>query len=501
MCNQKETAKLYKALYRKWRPRKFDDVIGQSHITDILKSEVSTERISHAYLFVGSRGIGKTTCAKILSRAVNCQNPVNGNPCEQCEICKSTESETELDIVEIDAASNNGVENIRDMREELVYTPTKCKYRVYIVDEVHMLSTGAFNAFLKTLEEPPAHVIFILATTESHKLPATIVSRCQKFVFHRVSNEDICARLKYICEQEKIEIEDDALNIIAQASDGGMRDALSILDQCFNINKSQKITEEIVKNILGITGQDVIKNLCDIIFSGNNTESLEFLENIHKQSVNLLKFCEDLIKYFRDIMIEIVTKKNKNLILEDILYSLEILQETHRNINFGNDRKISLEIAIIKLCSRFSGKNKSENKIQVKKEPEEPQENIIKNTSEIDISNINTELTDNLTEWQDILTEMQKDSSLKSLCMSLKNSQAFKHENYILIKSTNSMAFELLRKAECRNSLKKIIHKILGKAYNIGPYNSENLSKTNNNNSILDSIISKAKLHNILEEN
>lgn len=493
---------MYKALYRKWRPKNFDDVVGQEHITEVLKNEVVSGRISHAYLFIGSRGVGKTSCAKILSRAVNCKNPINGNPCENCEICKSTELENELDIVEIDAASNNGVENIREMREELVYTPTKCKYRVYIVDEVHMLSTGAFNAFLKTLEEPPEHVIFILATTEFHKLPATIVSRCQKFVFHRVSDDDICARIKYICEQENINIEDSATMLIAKAADGGMRDALSILDQCFNIsntNNNNLISKEFVQNILGINSEHIINKLLDLVFSGNSIESLNYLDEIHKksQTQNLLKLCEEIIKYFRDIMIKIVSKDkniNQNLKLENILRSLEILQETHKNMNSGTDKKISLEIAIIKLCQVFlSNTNNIFAQENQNKKYEEKN-----NTDNIKVD-VNT--TNNLKEWTEILEEMHKDNTLKSLYMSLRDSQAFKSNNYILIKSENSMAFELLRKVEHRNNLKKIIHKILGKPYNIGPYNSNNFSNSseiNNSNNILDNLIEKARVNNIL---
>ncbi len=496
---------MYKALYRKWRPKSFDDVIGQQHITEVLKNEVVSGRISHAYLFVGSRGIGKTSCARILSRAVNCKSPINGNPCENCEVCKNTELENELDIVEIDAASNNGVENIREMREELVYTPTKCKYRVYIVDEVHMLSTGAFNAFLKTLEEPPEHVIFVLATTEFHKLPATIVSRCQKFIFHRVSDEDICARIKYICEQEKINIEDSAAMVIARAADGGVRDALSVLDQCFNIsstNKNNLISKELVQNILGISSGHIISELLNLVFSGNSMESLNFLDEIHKKSPvqNLLKLCEEIVKYFRDIMVKIVSKDknvNQNLKLENILNSLEILQEAHKDMNFGTDKKISLEIAIIKLCQLFS--DNTTNICAQKNISETVTGNdTCKEKNSADNIKIDISMANNLIEWTEILEEVHKDNTLKSLYMSLRDSQAFKSNNYILIKSENSMAFELLRKVEHRNNLKKIIHKVLGKPYNIGPYNSSNISQVSNGDNILDSLIEKARVNNIL---
>ena len=247
---------MYKALYRKWRPKYFKDVVGQSHVTETLKSEIEKNKISHAYLFTGSRGTGKTSSAKIFAKAVNCLNPKGGEPCGKCEICTEFDNDNLIDILEIDAASNNGVENIRSMREEVVFAPAKCKYRVYIVDEVHMLSTGAFNAFLKVLEEPPAHVIFILATTEAHKIPLTILSRCQRFDFYRIKNEDIAKRLEYICKKEKIKIDENSLKLISSAADGAMRDALSILDQCSNVC-ADNIKEDSVKNLLGFPARTI----------------------------------------------------------------------------------------------------------------------------------------------------------------------------------------------------------------------------------------------------
>ena len=231
---------MYQVLYRKWRPQVFTDVYGQEHITKTLMNAVDTGRVSHAYLFTGSRGTGKTTCAKILAKAVNCEHPVNGNPCNECASCRGIDDGSVVDVVEIDAASNNGVDNIRDLREETNYMPSSVKYRVYIIDEVHMLSTGAFNALLKTLEEPPEHVKFILATTEVHKLPSTILSRCQRFDFKRISPEDISSRLKYVAKQENIDLTDEGAMLIARVSDGGMRDALSLLDRCASYGK--KIT-------------------------------------------------------------------------------------------------------------------------------------------------------------------------------------------------------------------------------------------------------------------
>ena len=254
---------MYQVLYRKYRPKVFSDVVGQSHITSTLKNEVETGKLSHAYLFTGSRGTGKTTCAKILAKAVNCLNPINGNPCCECEICKGIESGAILDVVEIDAASNNGVDNIRDIRDESAFAPASCKYRVYIIDEVHMLSIGAFNALLKTLEEPPAHVKFILATTEVHKIPATILSRCQRFDFKRVDSESMVSRMRFIANEEGFTLDEEAALLIAKIADGGMRDALSVLDQC--VSREKHITTETVCSVAGLTGRQHLFDLADAV--------------------------------------------------------------------------------------------------------------------------------------------------------------------------------------------------------------------------------------------
>ena len=292
---------MYQVLYRKYRPRVFSDVVGQEHITETLSKEIETGKLSHAYLFTGSRGTGKTTCAKILSKAVNCQNPVNGNPCNECEICKGLDSGAILDVVEIDAASNNGVENIRDIREEINFTPASCKYRVYIIDEVHMLSIGAFNALLKTLEEPPAHVKFILATTEVHKLPVTIVSRCQRFDFRRVSPEAMKERMEYIAECEDLILDEDAVSLISRISDGGMRDALSLLDQC--IGHDRHVTSEIVCRVAGMTGKDHLFNLASTVSNKNSAEALSLISDLHASSCDMERLCTDMTNHFRNLMI------------------------------------------------------------------------------------------------------------------------------------------------------------------------------------------------------
>ncbi len=513
---------LYQALYRKWRPKTFDDVIGQDQVTKTLKNEVATSKISHAYLFTGSRGTGKTSCAKILAKSINCLKPKNGNPCGKCEICKSMETDSMLDISEIDAASNNGVENIRNMREEVMFSPTKCKYRVYIVDEVHMLSTGAFNAFLKVLEEPPAHVVFILATTEVHKIPATILSRCQRFDFKRITPKDILDRIQYICNQESIEIEEEAAKIIANAADGAMRDALSILDQCAN-SCQNKIDTDSVKNILGISGTEYIKKTAENILCGNYKFCLDLISEMYRQSKNMLRLCEEITDYFRTLMIEKVTNKNakianfQDISLSDILYSLDALQEAYKNMVLGTNKKIELEIALVKLCTRFSHdtkeqtinadpapKSKPQKNISKPKNENPPLPPIVENTIVENKENIESEPC--FEKWSEILGKLKQDASLKSLYISLLNSKAYENKNYILIDSKNDLAFELLRKPETRNALKKIIKEVTDKQYNLGPYKNNNAKeeKKESQEDPLKNLISNAKKGGVninLEEN
>ena len=358
---------MYQVLYRKYRPRVFSDVVGQEHITSTLSKEIETGKISHAYLFTGSRGTGKTTCAKILSKAVNCLHPVNGNPCNECEICKGLDSGAILDVVEIDAASNNGVENIRDIRDEINFTPASCKYRVYIIDEVHMLSIGAFNALLKTLEEPPAHVKFILATTEVHKLPVTIVSRCQRFDFKRVTPEAMKQRMQYIADCEGFTADDEALSLIARIADGGMRDALSLLDQCTGHGKH--ISADIVCDVAGMTGKDHLFAVADAVAQTNAGKALEIINDLHANSCDMERLCSDLINHFRNLMIVKTVKSASDILvctaeeleqykaqsgkltLENILYCISLLQDSMANIKRGVNRRIEMEMATIKLAT------------------------------------------------------------------------------------------------------------------------------------------------------
>ena len=292
---------MYRAFYRKYRPSTFTDVVGQEHITKTLENAVKTGKTSHAYLFTGSRGTGKTSCAKILAKAVNCINSDNGNPCNECEICKGIDLGAILDIIEIDAASNNGVDNIRDLREEANFTPANAKYRVYIIDEVHMLSIGAFNALLKTLEEPPAHVIFILATTEVHKLPSTILSRCQRFDFKRIPPEAIAERLKEVAEKENLQLSQDGAILIARIADGAMRDALSLLDRCSSYEGV--IDSAAVANSAGLAGREHIFELCNCIIEKDAAKALEVVNKLYNDSCDMERLITELTSHFRNLMV------------------------------------------------------------------------------------------------------------------------------------------------------------------------------------------------------
>ena len=497
---------MYQALYRKWRPKTFDDVVGQAHVVKTLKNEVISKRISHAYLFTGSKGTGKTSCAKILAKAINCMNSSDGNPCGKCEVCKSIEQNNMLDITEIDAASNNGVENIRSMREEAVFSPVNCKYRVYIVDEVHMLSVGAFNAFLKILEEPPEHVVFILATTEVHKIPATIISRCQRFDFYKINTEDICKRLEYICEKEKIKIEPSAINLIATSSDGAMRDALSILDQCANVCENN-VDEASVKKILGIVGTEYLVEVVEYILKSKTVECVEFINKMYSESKNMVKLCEELLEYFRDILEFQITGVCNNESIKDldlsvfnldkILVILGILQQAYKNMNSGVDKKIEMEITLLKLCvlnnRNIISDDTSEKTIKIKENSKEKP--IFKEI--IEKSDLqNKELSDNISSeerifeyWQDVLSSLKNEDNLKSLYISLKDSNAYECKNYVLIDSKNSLSFELLRQVQYRNAIKKTIENISGKRYSIGPYNKKEKSSLD----LLESLINNAR--------
>src|SRR5690554_3529567 len=291
---------MYQALYRQYRPKTFDEVLGQEHITTTLKNQIQKGNIGHAYLFSGTKGTGKTSTAKIFSRAVNCLNPVEGNPCNECEICKGILDESIMDIIEMDAASNNSVDDIRELRDKVVYPPSRARYKIYIVDEVHMLSKGAFNALLKTLEEPPKHLIFILATTEMERLPQTILSRCQRFDFKRILNKDIVANMEKICSELNIPVEEKVLRLIARNSDGAMRDALSLLDQCISY-KDKELTYEDAIKILGIADNSLLFKMCDSIIYNDMESSIKMVNHIIQEGKDISQFLKDTIHHYRNL--------------------------------------------------------------------------------------------------------------------------------------------------------------------------------------------------------
>ena len=359
---------MYRALYRKWRPATFDDVVGQPQVTDILKYQVAENRVSHAYLFCGSRGTGKTSCAKILAKAVNCLHPVNGNPCNECEACRSIDAGVATDVIEMDAASNNGVDNVRDMKEEIVFTPADLKYRVYIIDEVHMMSGSAFNALLKTLEEPPAYVLFILATTELNKLPATIVSRCQRFDFRRLSSDGIVGHLGKIAKSEGIDLTDAGARVIARMSLGGMRDAISLLELCAGTNET--VNEELVTRVLGVGGGELPGQIVDAASDRDYPTLYRLLSDVVNSAQDLTVFFTELISYTRDLVVvktlgdaaasyldlsdaafRSLSDRAKRIPLGRLLYQSRLLEETLEILRRSSgDRRATAELALTRLA-------------------------------------------------------------------------------------------------------------------------------------------------------
>ena len=520
---------MYQALYRKYRPKTFSDVVGQLHVTETLKNEVKLGRIGHAYLFIGSRGTGKTTCAKIFSRAVNCSNnTVTGDPCGECEMCHSIEDTEVMDIVELDAASNNGVNDIREICESAAFMPAKAKYRVYIIDEVHMLSIGAFNALLKTLEEPPAHVVFILATTEVHKVPATILSRCQRFEFHRISPQDIADRLLYVAKCEGIILEKEAAFLIARISDGAMRDALSILDKC--INDGDAVTFDVVTKTVGVATKENIYNLSKAIVEKSSEDALKIIGKLSDESKDMARLCDELIGYFRDLMLVKVTSSDHGLIsvskeeysainevsdkieICEIINILDTLETAAERISKGCNSRIELELAIVKLCVPgvdYSAESiavrlgKLENIVKsgfttdVKRvnayKKKEPEPNLSNQGNSAEASgvqdqkqdfekktpNIVKTSTNNLQDeakempnWPDVIEVLKKHS--RTMAMAFKGSKAYVNGDFVLIDSKNDVAFELLRKSAQRDRMRMAIKEVTGRAYKLGPYKKNN---------------------------
>ena len=357
----------YQALYRKYRPQTFDDVSGQLAVTQTLKTQLLSGRMSHAYLFTGSRGTGKTSCAKILAKAVNCLNPDNGNPCNRCEACRAIDSGSCMDVLEIDAASNNGVDNVRDLRDDAVYTPSQVKMRVYIIDEVHMLSISAFNALLKIIEEPPEHLLFILATTELHKVPATILSRCQRFSFRRISQEDIAARLQYVAYQENIDLDDSAARVLARLADGGMRDGLSLLDQCASATTGE-LTAEQVYSCLGIAGEQKCGELIGYIANHNTKHALELFNRLYTEGKDLGAMLDEMACLTRDLLVvktagnvgitmlsgvasdQEILSLTKALTSAELVRMMNLIQATLSGFTRSASRRMDAELCIVELC-------------------------------------------------------------------------------------------------------------------------------------------------------
>ena len=356
---------MYRALYRKWRPQKFEDVVAQRGIVTALRNQIATGRVGHAYLFTGVRGTGKTTCAKIFAKAVNCLHPQNGDPCGECEICKGIDNGSILDVVEMDAASNNGVDDIRDLRDETAYTPSACHYKVYIIDEVHMLSTAAFNALLKTLEEPPAHVIFILATTEIQKVPATILSRCQRYDFTRIGPEDIAHRVEYIAKEEGLELTTDGAELISRLADGAMRDALSILDTCAGV--TAKVDADVVRQMAGVTDRSYLFHISDAIEAQDGAAALAQLAQLRQQSVDVKRLTEELIAHYSALMLAALPggqallsgvspeeeaqylEKGPQLGQKEAIRAIRTLGNALEHMTRGSDQRIELELALFSL--------------------------------------------------------------------------------------------------------------------------------------------------------
>lgn len=358
----------YTALYRKFRPQEFEDVKGQDHIVTTLKNQIKADRIGHAYLFCGTRGTGKTTVAKIFAKAVNCENPVDGSPCGECAICKAIADGSSMNVIEIDAASNNGVDNIRQIREEVTYRPTEGRFKVYIIDEVHMLSAGAFNALLKTLEEPPSYVIFILATTEAHKIPITILSRCQRYDFHRISIDTIAGRLMDLMVEEKVEVEEKAIRYVAKAGDGSMRDALSLLDQCIAFHLGETLTYENVLEVLGAVDTEVFSRLLRQIINKDITGAIGTLDVLVDEGREMGQMVNDFTWYLRNLLLmqssddmeEVLDMSKENIAAlkeeaqlvkpEVLMRYIRIFSELGNQVKYATQKRILIEIAIIKLC-------------------------------------------------------------------------------------------------------------------------------------------------------
>ncbi|MGN0630711.1 MAG: DNA polymerase III subunit gamma/tau [Ruminococcus sp.] len=481
---------MYKALYRKWRPMSFDDVISQPHITSTLRNQVRSGKTAHAYLFTGSRGTGKTTCARILAKAVNCPNAKDGVPCLECDICRDADKGTLSDIIEIDAASNNSVDDIRDLREGTVYMPERCSCKVYIIDEVHMLSPSAWGALLKVMEEPPAYVKFILATTEIHKVPATIISRCQRYDFRRIRTEDIAKRLCYIAEREQLSLHDDAALLIAKISDGGMRDAISLLDQCAAV--SEDITAQVVSESAGVAGRSALFDILEAVTAGKAADALRVAGDLYSRSKDMSRLCEELTDQMRNIMllrlgetsrdllscmpdeVERLMELSKKLPMETILSHTAALQDCRERMQRSPNKRIELEMTLIALAMPKPApvqtvqqvqpvQQITEQRVQPANQKPEPENSAQENSG--NAKKLNPEDFKPVENWMDILEEYRNVNPAVS--GSLAESSAFVNGNYMLIVTSNRFFLTLLKNRENAVSLRETVKRILGKEYKI----------------------------------
>ncbi len=492
---------MYTALYRRWRPRTFDDVVSQPHITATLKNQIINNKTAHAYLFTGSRGTGKTTCARIFAKAINCDHPSDGAPCLECDICRDADSFALSDIIEIDAASNNGVDDIRDLRDGAVFTPERCKYKVYIIDEVHMLSVNAFNALLKIMEEPPEYVKFILATTEVHKVPATIASRCQRYDFRRILPEDIAKRLLYIASQEKILLDDDAAFLIAKLADGGMRDALSLLDQC--IAFSENIDSSVVSMAAGIAGRDKVFGIIEAITDKCPEKGIAYIDELYAGSKDMSRLCEELIFQLRNIMlIKIDPAQKSNLScmpdeidklsaiaertdLQTVLFDLSAVQECSEKMLRAINKRIELEMCIIKLSSgtaqtvssvpqnltdRIDELEKMITSLKsgrqsISAETYTGRQNIVREEPQVDFSKLDPKETRQVMNWAEVLTKFSETNPAVSA--SLTDSQAFVNGSGLFIIANNPFFITLFKNKTNASMLGDAVESVLGKRYAI----------------------------------
>lgn len=540
---------MYQALYRKWRPVTFDDVIGQEHITTTLKNQVSSGKPSHAYLFTGSRGTGKTSCSKILAKAVNCPNQTDGNPCGVCNICKGIDNESILDVTEIDAASNSGVDNIRDLREEANFTPVVTKYRVYIIDETHMLSTGAFNALLKIMEEPPPHVIFVLATTEIHKVPATILSRCQRFDFNRIPSKTIGDQLMYIASEEDLSLTDDGAMLIARLSDGSMRDGLSLLDLCRSFEG--EINENTVRAIAGLSDDSYIFNMGEIIANNDFTGALELLNDLWAKSVDPEQFCHQLLGFYRNLLIVKSATKPEEILdiapsemeglkglkesysVSRIFYSISTLSDTLERVAKTSQKRGELEIGLLKLCDMSTNTSndalvarieKLELKLKhppvvqqaapttqqtataqgeqpqatiaqpqsVAKEESPPVQESAPDKAQPSQDEFSGEGAVPFEQWQDVLEILQTINP--AIHASLISSSAYFWEGYLLIDAGSELFTNLIRTDEyAKESIREATQRVTGIVYNLGPFDPDKYKVKKKDNNLFDDIIDSAR--------